>query len=139
MILWQSNHGCKTLSFFKESELLPKELDAAFTGSSAWKINASLDINTKRKLEETTFKVFLYGSSDAVQTIRYDQLFSETNRMLRAIVDANKTSPLELGAPISYSLKFLNQDTQVATNCNAKRNFKSSLCAWILTFLWNLP
>jgi len=118
---------------FYESELSQKELDAAFTGS-AWKINASLDINTKRKLEETTFKVFLYGSSDAVQTIKgYDQLFSETNRMLRAIVDANKTSPLELGAPISYSLKFLNGDT-AATNCNANEISSQFVCR-ILIFL----
>lgn len=125
VILDKITYGVKLLVFY-ESELSQKELDAAFTGS-AWKINASLDINTKRKLEETTFKVFLYGSSDAVQTIKgYDQLFSETNRMLRAIVDANKTSPLELGAPISYSLKFLNGDT-AATNCNANE-ISSQVC-----------
>ena len=52
----------------------------------------------------TSFKVFLYGSNDEVQVIKgYDQLFTETNRMLRDIVDAKKTSPLELGAPVSYS------------------------------------
>lgn len=117
IILDKITYGVKLLIFY-ESELSENEVKAAFSGS-AWKVNASLDVNTKRKLEETSFKVFLYGSNDEVQVIKgYDQLFTETNRMLRDIVDAKKTSPLELGAPVSYSLKFLNGDT-AATNLNA--------------------
>lgn len=117
VLLDKITYGVKLMVFY-ESDLSEQEIKAAFSGEG-WGVKANLDIKTKKSLEETTFKVFLYGSNTAVRAINgYSNLFSETNRMLNDIVDKNKLNPLELGSPISYSLKFLNGDT-AATNCNA--------------------
>jgi LGFP repeat/Thiol-activated cytolysin len=125
VILDKITYGARLLIFY-ESELSETELKMAFSGEG-WGVKANLDTQTKNELNKTEYKVFLYGSSGSVKTITgYDDLFDKTQQMLDEITNPNKKNPLELGAPISYSLKFLNGDT-AATNCNANE-IPSEIC-----------
>jgi len=110
-------YGAKLLVFF-ESSLDQEKLKAGFSGSG-WGASANFSAEEKKELNETTFKIFLYGSSQPVRVMNsYDQVGPAIQQMINEICDQNKKYPLELGAPISYSLRFLNGDI-AATNCNA--------------------
>ncbi len=118
-------YGAKLLVFF-ESELDQDKLKLGFSGSG-WGSNANFSYEEKNELNKTTFKVFLYGSSQPIQIVNsYEQVNTAIQQMINEICAPNKKYPIELGAPISYSLRFLNGDI-AATNCNANE-LPSQVC-----------
>lgn len=120
------SYGAKLLVFF-ESELNQDKLKVGFSGNG-WGVSANFSAEEKKELSETTFKIFLYGSSQPVRVINsYDQVGSAIQSMINEICAQNKKYPIELGAPISYSLRFLNGDI-AATNCSANE-LPSRICS----------
>jgi hypothetical protein len=120
------SYGAKLLVFF-ESELNQEKLKVGFSGNG-WGVSANFSAEEKKELSETTFKIFLYGSSQPVRVINsYDQVGPAIQSMINEICAQNKKYPIELGAPISYSLRFLNGDI-AATNCSANE-LPSRICS----------
>lgn len=119
-------YGVRLLVFF-ESDLTEEEVNASFSASGhGAKVNASA--NTKMKSENTLFKIYLYGDGTPLQLAAtgFDNLDKEINRLLNAVAVGNKTNPLQLGQPISYSLRFLNGDI-AATSLKAE-NIPTQFC-----------
>ena len=119
-------YGVRLLVFF-ESDLTEEEVNASFSASGhGAKVNALA--NTKMKSENTLFKIYLYGDGTPLQLAAtgFDNLDKEINRLLNAVAVGNKTNPLQLGQPISYSLRFLNGDI-AATSLKAE-NIPTQFC-----------
>jgi hypothetical protein len=125
VVIDRISYGAKLLIYF-ESELDEKTMKATFSGSG-WGAKANLSDEVKKQLNNTVYRVFLYGSNKPIEVVEhYDELFPKTQAMINAICDDSKKIPLQLGAPISYSLRFMNGDV-AATNCNANE-LPSQVC-----------
>lgn len=119
-------YGVRLLVFF-ESDMDSTEVRASFNGGG-FGVKADASLETKKKSQNTEFKILLYGDKTPLQltAIGFDNLDKEVNRLLNAVAVGNKTNPHELGKPISYSLRFLNGDI-AATSLKAE-NIPTQFC-----------
>ena len=112
-------YGVKLMVYF-ESDLDESEIANNFKGDG-WGAHLTVDARVTKKMENTIFKIFLYGSRQPISTSAngYTDMLRKTDALLKAIVNGNKTNPQELGEPISYSLRFLDGKI-AATSCKVE-------------------
>ncbi|NRF40092.1 thiol-activated cytolysin family protein [Pedobacter foliorum] len=112
-------YGVKLMVYF-EAELEESEIENNFKGDG-WGAHLTIDAKVAKKMENTIFKIFLYGSRQPISTNAkgYTAMLRKTDDLLKAIVAGNKKNPQELGEPISYSLRFLDGKI-AATSCKVE-------------------
>ena len=114
-------YGSKLLVFFEEN-VSQTEVKNGFSASTnaIGSINASLDIDVKNRMKKTTFKIYLFGSNEQlfIET-GLDAMLSRVNGLLGNLSIKGRKSPLEMGQPISYQLKYLDGDIAV-TSCKVE-------------------
>ncbi|TFF36586.1 thiol-activated cytolysin family protein [Mucilaginibacter psychrotolerans] len=112
-------YGVKLMVYF-EADLDESEIENNFKGDG-WGADLKVDSKVTQKMENTRFKIFLYGSRQPISTSAYGyaDMLRKTDALLKAIVSGNKINPQELGEPISYSLRFLDGKI-AATSCQVE-------------------
>lgn len=126
VILDQITYGAKLLVYF-ESTYSQTEVEAALQ-YAGYGVKAAGELNNKTILSETTYNIFLYGSTGAIKTaVNYAELHNTIQQMINEINNNNQVNPLQLGKPISYSLRFL--DGNIAATAMNANEIPSQICA----------
>lgn len=113
------SYGAKLLVFF-EANITEEDVKNGFK-AQGYGINATLDLEVANRLSNTKFQVYLYGDNAplSIPVTGYDAMVTKVNELLSKISGIGKKNPIELGQPLSYSLKFLDGDIAV-TSCKVE-------------------
>lgn len=115
-------YGSRLLVYFEENvsqDEVKNGFSASYTGAIG-SINASLDMDVQNRMKKTTFKIYLFGSNDQlfIET-GLDAMLARVNTLLGQLSIGTKKSPLQMGQPISYQLKYMDGDIAV-TSCKVE-------------------
>jgi hypothetical protein len=118
-------YGVRLLIYF-ETELSEEETKLAFS-ASGYGAKGKWDSNKKSSVQQTDYKLFLFGRNVALKVGRnLDNIQNDIDALLSQVAVGNLNRPNQIGTPVSYSLKFLD-GTTAATSCSVQ-NIPSVSC-----------
>jgi hypothetical protein len=111
-------YGVRLLVYF-ESDQSASVISNSFSGSYAG-AKLSVDASSKENFSNTDFKIYLYGNRSPISiSVRgADALIQTANDLITKIVSQTPYVPSVLGQPISYSMRFVNDNSIAATTCS---------------------